>query len=185
MPESTAATAAPAPPSTAPAAAAGLAATTVVTTVDSPIGPLTLVSRDGRLVNLMMEDQNHRAGEPVGARRDHAAFADVVGQLEEFFAGERTTFDVPMTLEGTEFQRRVWAELCAIPYGETISYGELARRVGSPGASRAVGTANGHNPVAVIVPCHRVIASDGTLGGYGGGLDRKLHLLDLERSARR
>jgi methylated-DNA-[protein]-cysteine S-methyltransferase len=102
-------------------------------------------------------------------------------QLDEYFAGRRMTFDVAMTLEGTDFQRRVWAELSAIPYGETISYGELARRVGNPKASRAVGSANGHNPVAVIVPCHRVIAGNGSIGGYGGGLERKVHLLELEQ----
>ena len=111
---------------------------------------------------------------PPDSRRDDDAFGDVVVQLDEYFAGTRTAFDLPMTLEGTDFQRRVWAELCAIPYGETISYGELARRVGNPKASRAVGLANGRNPVAVIVPCHRVIAADGSLGGYGGGLDRKV-----------
>ena len=156
-------------------------APTLVTTVDSPIGPLTLMARDGRLTHLVMEDQAHAVDPPPGSRRDDAVFAEVSTQLDEYFAGERTSFDVPMTLEGTDFQRRVWAQLCAIPYGETISYGELARRVGSPKASRAVGSANGRNPVAVIVPCHRVIAADGSLGGYGGGLDRKVHLLGLEQ----
>jgi len=156
-------------------------APTLVTTVDSPIGPLTLMARDGRLTHLVMEDQAHAVAPPPGSRRDDDVFAEVASQLDEYFAGQRTSFDVPMTLEGTDFQRRVWAELCAIPYGETISYGELARRVGSPKASRAVGSANGRNPVAVIVPCHRVIAADGSLGGYGGGLDRKVHLLGLEQ----
>jgi len=156
-------------------------APTLVTTVDSPIGPLTLMARDGRLTHLVMEDQAHAVDPPPGSRRDDDVFAEVATQLQEYFAGERTAFDVPMTLEGTDFQRRVWAQLCAIPYGETISYGELARRVGNPNASRAVGSANGRNPVAVIVPCHRVIAADGSLGGYGGGLDRKVHLLGLEQ----
>ena len=156
-------------------------APTLVTTVDSPIGPLTLMARDGHLTHLVMEDQAHAVAPPPGSQRDDDVFAEVATQLDEYFAGERTTFDVPMTLEGTDFQRRVWAQLCSIPYGETISYGELARRVGNPKASRAVGLANGRNPVAVIVPCHRVIAADGSLGGYGGGLDRKVHLLGLEQ----
>jgi len=150
----------------------------------SPIGPLTLIARDGHLTNLVMEDQVHAVSAPPGSHRDDAAFADVRSQLDEYFAGSRTAFDVPVRLEGTEFQRAVWAELCAIPYGSTISYGELARRVGNPKASRAVGLANGRNPVAVIVPCHRVIAGDGTLGGYGGGLDRKAALLGLEAGRR-
>jgi methylated-DNA-[protein]-cysteine S-methyltransferase len=150
----------------------------------SPIGPLTLVGRAGRLTQLDMEDQAHAVPVPEGARRDDAAFADVCDQLDEYFAGTRTRFDVPMLLEGTEFQRAVWAQLCAIPYGSTISYGELARRVGNPRASRAVGLANGRNPIAVIVPCHRVIAADGSLGGYGGGPDRKTALLDLEGASR-
>ena len=154
---------------------------TQVTTVDSPIGPLTLMARDGRLTHLVMEDQAHAVSPPPGSRRDDDVFAKVAMQLDEYFAGERTDFDVPMTLVGTDFQRRVWAQLCAIPYGETISYGELARRVGNPNASRAVGSANGRNPVAVIVPCHRVIAADGSLGGYGGGLDRNVVLLGLEQ----
>jgi len=150
----------------------------------SPIGPLTLVGRGGRLTRLHMEDQTHATPVPDGARRYDAAFTDVCTQLDEYFGGSRTGFDIPMALEGTEFQRAVWAQLCAIPYGSTISYGELARRVGNPRASRAVGLANGRNPIAVIVPCHRVIAADGSLGGYGGGPDRKTALLDLERAHR-
>jgi methylated-DNA-[protein]-cysteine S-methyltransferase len=154
---------------------------TLFTTVASPIGPLTLMARRGRLTNLVMHDQAHAVSPPVNSRRDANAFDVVAGQLDEYFAGDRSEFDVPLDLTGTDFQRGVWAELCAIPYGGTISYGELARRVGNPKASRAVGLANGRNPVAVIVPCHRVIAGDGTLGGYGGGMERKIHLLDLER----
>ena len=155
---------------------------TCFTVIDSPIGPLTLVSRAGRLTRLAMDGQTHAAPPPPGSRRDDRAFADVATQLDEYFAGERTGFDVPMDLEGTEFQRAVWTQLCAIPYGRTISYGELARRVGNPKAARSVGTANGHNPVALIVPCHRVIASDGGIGGYGGGTARKSLLLELERA---
>lgn len=159
-------------------------APTLMTTIDSPIGPLTLMVRDGHLVHLGMEDQTHAVPPPPGSRQDDTAFADVIDQLAEYFAGRRTGFDVPLNLEGTDFQRRVWTELCAIPYGETISYAELARRVGNPKAYRAVGLANGRNPVAVIVPCHRVIASDGSLGGYGGGLQRKVQLLELEQARR-
>jgi methylated-DNA-[protein]-cysteine S-methyltransferase len=158
--------------------------TVLVTVHPSPIGPLTLMARDGFLTHLVMEDQAHATDTPPGSSRDDDAFGDVRIQLDEYFAGTRSQFDVPMRLEGTDFQREVWAQLCAIPYGETISYGELARRVGNPKASRAVGLANGRNPVAVIVPCHRVIAADGSLGGYGGGLDRKTLLLELERTHR-
>jgi len=153
-------------------------------TVGSPVGPLTLTARDGALVGLTMEDQAHLVAPPAGARRDPAALAGVAAQLEEYFAGERRAFTVPVVLEGTGFQRQVWSELCAIPYGTVVSYGELARRVGWPGASRAVGQANGRNPVAVVVPCHRVVAADGGLGGYSGGLERKAVLLDLERAHR-
>jgi methylated-DNA-[protein]-cysteine S-methyltransferase len=156
--------------------------TVLVTVHPSPIGPLTLMACEGYLTHLVMEDQAHATDTPPGSRRDDDAFDEVRIQLDQYFAGSRTRFEVPMHLEGTDFQRRVWAQLCAIPYGKTISYGELARRVGSPKASRAVGSANGRNPVAVIVPCHRVIAADGSLGGYGGGLERKTLLLDLERT---
>lgn len=155
-----------------------------VTTVDSPVGRLTLTSRDGHLTHLEMEDQAHATPAPPGSVRGDGEFTQVVSQLGEYFAGKRTSFDVPMALEGTDFQLRVWSQLRSIPYGETISYGELARRVGNPKASRAVGSANGRNPIAIFVPCHRVIAGDGSLGGYGGGLDRKAVLLDLERSGR-
>jgi len=155
-----------------------------VTTVASPIGPLTLMGRHGHLTHLVMEDQAHATEAPADSVEDATAFAEVADQLAAYFAGERRTFEVPMTLGGTDFQRRVWAELSAIPYGETISYGELARRVGNPKASRAVGLANGRNPIAVIIPCHRVVAADGSLGGYGGGRDRKVHLLELERATR-
>jgi methylated-DNA-[protein]-cysteine S-methyltransferase len=112
------------------------------------------------------------------------AFPDAVDQLDAYFAGELTEFDLRLRLEGTEFQRTVWAGLCEIPYGETTSYGELAARIGRPRASRAVGLANGRNPVAIVVPCHRVIGAGGSLTGYGGGLERKQALLDLERARR-
>jgi methylated-DNA-[protein]-cysteine S-methyltransferase len=154
------------------------------TTMDSPVGTLTLTAVDGRLTGLHMDGQRHAPAASTEWERDDAGLADVVEQLEAYFAGSRSTFDVALDLTGTEFQRRVWAGLLEIPYGETMSYGELARRVGRPGASRAVGLANGRNPVAIIVPCHRVIGADGTLTGYGGGLDRKVWLLDHERSRR-
>ncbi|MGB8196242.1 MAG: methylated-DNA--[protein]-cysteine S-methyltransferase [Acidimicrobiales bacterium] len=153
-------------------------------TVESPIGPLTLLARNGVLTNLTMQEHRHSSPTPPDAIVDDAWFKDVAEQLDRYFAGKLTTFDVEMDLRGTEFQQRVWAQLREIPYGETISYGELARRVGNANASRAVGLANGRNPISIIVPCHRVIGADGSLTGYGGGLERKTWLLDHE-SARR
>jgi methylated-DNA-[protein]-cysteine S-methyltransferase len=158
------------------------------TVVDSPVGPLTLVAADGSLSGLYMEHQRHRPpSETFGDRVPEARtalFGAAAEQLDAYFAGELTEFGLPLNLHGTPFQRHVWAGLRAIPYGETVTYGELAERIGRPGASRAVGLANGRNPVGVIVPCHRVIGSTGSLTGYGGGLDRKRFLLDLEfRSA--
>jgi methylated-DNA-[protein]-cysteine S-methyltransferase len=114
-------------------------------------------------------------------QRDDDAFAETRRQLEEYFAGERTSFDLPLDMHGHEFERRVWAALRQIPYGETVSYGEIAERIGAPGAARAVGLANGRNPVAIIVPCHRVIGANGKLTGFGGGLPMKRALLDLEQ----
>jgi methylated-DNA-[protein]-cysteine S-methyltransferase len=116
--------------------------------------------------------------------RDDAALTDVTRQLDEYFAGTRQDFDLTVRLDGTPFQVEVWQQLRAIPYGETISYGELARRVHRPEAARAVGSANGQNPVAIVVPCHRVIGADGSLTGFGGGLEWKQRLLDLERPQR-
>jgi methylated-DNA-[protein]-cysteine S-methyltransferase len=151
---------------------------TLYTTVSSPIGELMLCGDEESLTALHLPGR--WAKPAAGWRRDDARFADVARQLEEYFAGERTTFDVRLRMQGGPFERDVWAELERIPYGETASYGEIARRVGKPHASRAVGAANGRNPIAIIVPCHRVIGSDGTLTGYGGGLERKRALLDLE-----
>jgi len=152
--------------------------------MDCPIGQLTLTAVEGVLTGVHMNEQRHAPTLPPYCERDDAGLADVVAQLEAYFAGELTDFDLPMEMRGTDFQRRVWAGLREIPYGETISYGELARRVGSPGASRAVGLANGRNPVGIIVPCHRVIGADGSLTGYGGGLERKLWLLEHEAAHR-
>ena len=150
-------------------------------TVDSPVGLLTLAGRDGRLMHLRMVDQTYEPSHD-GWERDDMAFPGAVEQLESYFAGERFEFDIEMELVGTPFQRNVWAALLTIPYGDTRSYGEIAAQIGSPGAFRAVGLANGHNPIGIIVPCHRVIGSNGSLTGYGGGLDRKRALLALERT---
>jgi methylated-DNA-[protein]-cysteine S-methyltransferase len=154
--------------------------TPISTTVDSPLGVLTLTAADGFLTGMAMDGQKHAPRPHPEATHDDGWFTEVTGQLDAYFAGTLTQFEVPIRLEGTDFQRRVWAQLQEIPYGETISYGELARRLGNPGASRAVGLANGRNPIAVIIPCHRVIGANGTLTGYGGGLDRKVWLLDHE-----
>ncbi|MEV4440154.1 methylated-DNA--[protein]-cysteine S-methyltransferase [Streptomyces sp. NPDC049577] len=153
----------------------------VHTVVDSPYGPLTLVADDGVLCGLYMTEQRHRPPQETFGERDDAPFPEAVRQLEAYFAGELTRFDLPLRLAGTDFQRRVWAGLQDIPYGETVSYGTLAEHIGAPGASRAVGLANGKNPVGIIVPCHRVIGSTGSLTGYGGGLERKRRLLAFER----
>lgn len=150
-------------------------------TVDSPVGSLTLAGREGCLMHLRMVDQTYEPSHE-GWEPDDSAFADAVAQLEEYFAGTRTDFTVTLDLVGTAFQRRVWDALLTIPYGETRSYGEVARQIGAPGAFRAVGLANGHNPIGIIVPCHRVIGANGSLTGYGGGIDRKRALLQLEKS---
>jgi methylated-DNA-[protein]-cysteine S-methyltransferase len=153
--------------------------------VDSPVGPLTLVAVNGSLTGLYMDQQRHRPpGDPFG-EPDSTLFTKVILQLDEYFDGQRTEFDAPMTLAGTPFQRTVWAALLEIPYGETASYGQIAKRIGRPTAARAVGLANGRNPIGIIVPCHRVVGSTGDLTGYGGGLQRKQHLLEFERHAGR
>jgi methylated-DNA-[protein]-cysteine S-methyltransferase len=154
--------------------------TTLTTTIDSPIGELTITAEDGVLTGVHMHEQRHFPAIPASVQRDDAALAPIVEQLRAYFTGELTDFELPMTARGTEFQRRVWVALCDIPYGETISYGELARWVGNPKASRAVGLANGRNPIAIVIPCHRVIGADGSLTGYGGGLERKVWLLQHE-----
>jgi methylated-DNA-[protein]-cysteine S-methyltransferase len=154
-------------------------------TVPSPVGPLTIVAEDGKIACLYMDAQRHApARESFGLPGDPAdePFAAAAAQLAAYFDGELTEFDLPLSPAGTDFQRRVWESLRAIPYGQTVSYGELARRVGNPAASRAVGLANGRNPIAIVVPCHRVIGADGNMTGYGGGLDRKRFLLALERA---
>jgi methylated-DNA-[protein]-cysteine S-methyltransferase len=157
-----------------------LSAAITTTCIESPVGPLTLYARAGRLTGLQMDGQRHARQPSPDTERADGAFEEVSAQLRAYFEGTLTRFDLPLELQGTDFQRRVWAQLREIPYGETISYGELARRVGSPGASRAVGLANGRNPVGIIVPCHRVIGADGSLTGYGGGIERKVWLLEHE-----
>lgn len=158
-----------------------MVAATSFTTVDSPLGPLLLVVRDGALSGLYLGAHEKCPSPDPAWIEDEAPFKDVAHQLEEYFAGTRTDFDVEVDLEGTPFQVEVWTALRAIPYGETISYAELARRIGRPAAVRAVGSANGRNPVSIIVPCHRVIGADGSLTGYGWGTDRKAWLLDHEQ----
>jgi methylated-DNA-[protein]-cysteine S-methyltransferase len=155
------------------------------TVIDSVVGPLTIVAEDGQIRCLYMDLQRHRPdddelGEPDAHGRAAEPFKAAADQLDAYFAGELTTFELPLAPRGSEFQQRVWAALQEIPYGETESYGQLAERIGSPGAARAVGLANGRNPIGIVIPCHRVVGSNGSLTGYGGGLDRKRALLDLE-----
>ncbi|MFI9120085.1 methylated-DNA--[protein]-cysteine S-methyltransferase [Streptomyces bikiniensis] len=153
------------------------------TVVDSPYEPLTLVAVDGVLSRVHMTGQRHRPPEETFGEPDPRPFGEAVRQLDAYFAGELTVFDLPLHLVGTPFQLRVWERLNLIPYGETRTYGELAEELGNPGASRAVGLANGKNPVSIIVPCHRVVGAGGGLTGYGGGLDRKQRLLAFESGA--
>lgn len=150
-------------------------------TVDSPVGPLTLAGSGSTLLHLRMTDQTHEPDRSDWQAAGPGAFARAVEQLDAYFAGELTHFELDLELVGTDFQRRVWAALQTIPYGETRSYGQIAEQIGSPGASRAVGLANGRNPISIIVPCHRVIGSSGGLTGYGGGVERKRTLLGLEK----
>lgn len=149
------------------------------TTCSSPLGEVLVEAQDGALTTVHFAPFTTPPGEPSP---DEPLLQQAVRELGEYFAGERTSFDVPVGPLGTPFQQAVWAELQRIPYGETATYGELARRMGAPGAVRAVGSANGRNPVAVLVPCHRVIGSDGNLRGYAGGVERKRALLAIERS---
>jgi methylated-DNA-[protein]-cysteine S-methyltransferase len=155
--------------------------TSSTTTIESPIGPLQLTAEDGWLTLLFMDAQRHAPAVSQAWREDRATFGAAIEQLDAYFAGELTTFDVPLRPAGTDFQRAVWAALETVPFGKTRSYGEVAAQVGRPSASRAVGQANGRNPIAVIIPCHRVIGSSGSLTGYGGGLDRKQWLLAHEQ----
>ena len=153
---------------------------TFYTTLDSPVGALFITSDGEAITELFME--KHTGGpKPINTwRRDDDLFKEAADQLRAYFAGDLTDFDLPLATTGAPFQQRVWNELQKIPYGSTTSYGELARRLGNPNASRAVGAANGSNPISIIIPCHRVIGSNGNLTGYGGGIDRKKFLLEFE-----
>lgn len=147
---------------------------------NSPAGSLLLAATEKGLAFLSFRPQEILASKRSTCERNPAAMRPYVEEMREFLAGKRRDFRCPLDLRGTEFQLRCWNQLLQIPYGEVISYAQLAQRVESPKGFRAVGHANGQNPIAIIVPCHRVIASDGTLGGYGGGLPMKQWLLDLE-----
>lgn len=152
----------------------------IYTTFDSPIGEL-LATGDGRALHGLYMQQGRTATTVRGGwKAADEPFAELRSQLAEYFAGRRGSFDLSLEMRGNPFDQRVWRALREIPYGETVSYGEIARRIGEPSASRAVGVANARNPIAVVVPCHRVIGADGSLTGYGGGLERKRLLLDLE-----
>lgn len=140
--------------------------------ISTPMGPLTLFAEENCLAALVFGDYGSYDHLPL--------FEETRRQLEEYFVGSRQNFDLPLNPSGTAFQKRVWRTLCGIPYGSAISYGELARRADCPKGYRAVGQANGRNPIPILIPCHRVIGVDGTLGGYSCGLDRKRFLLDLE-----
>ncbi len=148
---------------------------------ESPIGPL-LIAGDAEALHYIFFPKNGKAAKPERGWTESAMgpVAQAVSQLREYFAGKRTEFHLPLAVEGTPFQRTVWRALQEIPYGETISYGELAKRVGNPKASRAAGSANGKNRIPIVIPCHRVIAAGGKLGGFGGGLPVKQALLKLE-----
>jgi methylated-DNA-[protein]-cysteine S-methyltransferase len=153
---------------------------------ESPIGPL-LIAGDQEGVRTIRFPRDGRASKPERdwMEANSGAVAQTVAQLREYFAGRRTEFDLPLALRGTPFQLAVWRELRRVPYGQTVSYGELAGRIGNPKASRAVGSANGANRIPIVIPCHRVIAAGGRLGGFGGGLPVKEALLALENSSAR
>lgn len=153
--------------------------------IPSPIGPLTAIRDGGPLVGVLFDDPDHPPDPERLGERDDDAFADVAGQLAEYFAGERTAFDLELRIAGDPFRRAVWHQMTLIPYGETRSYGDLARALGDRSLAQAVGVACGRNPLPVVVPCHRVIGADGSLVGFSGGLPRKRFLLDLEQRADR
>ena len=149
--------------------------------LETPIGTLLIVGDDAAVHRITFPQRGRAAKtEPEWQESQRGPVGEAMRQLREYFAGKRVAFDLPLAPEGTVFQRSVWRQLQEIPYGETISYGELACRVGNPKASRAVGSANGANPLPIVIPCHRVIAGDGTVGGFGGGLPTKQTLLALE-----
>ena len=156
-------------------------------TMDSPIGRLILMASDDGLTRILFANQSladlDLDDEDVPVVDDDPVMLAAAQQLDEYFARDRTTFDLPLHLEGTEFQRRAWLALANIPYGQTTSYATQAAAIGKPGAFRAVGSANGANPIPIVLPCHRVVGSDGSLTGFGGGVEIKQRLLDLEQGA--
>jgi len=154
--------------------------TTSYVQIDSPIGPLLLVGYDDGLHQLWFVEGRRRKQPDPRWKKDAKPFKAVIQQLDEYFAGKREDFDLPLVLDGTPFQLSIWRHLQKIPYGKTISYLDLAKKIGNPKAVRAVGLANGSNPIPIIVPCHRVIGSNGSLTGFGGGLPTKQKLLALE-----
>lgn len=153
--------------------------------MESPVGGLRLAGDGEKLRQVWFMEGKSRKGPQKDWVKDEKPFREVTQQLRAYFRGELKEFDLRLEMEGTEFQRSVWRELQRIPYGETISYLELAKRIGNPKAVRAVGLANGQNPIPIIVPCHRVIGSDGSLTGFGGGMENKRKLLELEKGQRR
>jgi methylated-DNA-[protein]-cysteine S-methyltransferase len=154
----------------------------VCTTLQSPVGALSVVATDRALVALVWRKEGHARVpfEHAVENARHPVLRDTARQLREYFAGKRRTFELPLEFRGTDFQRGVWAALLTIPYGETRTYGQIAEQIGNPTAVRAVGAANGRNPISIIAPCHRVIGMNGSLTGFGGGLDAKARLLSLE-----
>jgi methylated-DNA-[protein]-cysteine S-methyltransferase len=157
-----------------------MATSTYATITDSPLGELTLLSDGERLTGLYQPVHKGAPTDTSSWRWDAGPFRDAVLQLAQYFAGERTRFDLPLGASGTTFQQQVWSALHTIPYGATATYRDIATAIGSPKAVRAVGLANGRNPISIIVPCHRVVGANGTLTGYGGGLAAKQLLLELE-----
>lgn len=155
------------------------------TTIDSPIGELTLVARDGVLSGIYFPGHWHMPALEVFGTRSERGFEQAQQQLSEYFAGERTEFELETTVAGEEFQRRVWELIDRIPYGQTTTYGEMAQELGNPALAREVGAAVGRNPLSIVVPCHRVVGKDGKLTGYAGGLERKRFLLELEGAGER
>lgn len=153
--------------------------------IDSPVGTLTLVAGDRHLVAIAWQEEGEAA--PFDAAPEtapHPVLDETERQLRAYFAGERRDFDLPLDFRGTDFQRRVWQALLTIPFGETRSYRDIASQLGRPSATRAVGAANGRNPIPIVAPCHRVIGANGSLTGFGGGLENKAFLLDLEQAPR-
>jgi methylated-DNA-[protein]-cysteine S-methyltransferase len=148
----------------------------------TPLGAAFATAVGGALTGIHFDDEKYAPAIPAEWREDpgHAPLAECARQLADYFEGKRQCFDLPLAPEGTEFQQRVWREIARIPYGETLTYAELATRAGAPGAARAAGAATGRNPLTIVVPCHRVLGSDGSLTGYAGGIGRKTRLLEIE-----